>query len=92
MGLYSVIIQGDQHNEQTREQEARHQNSSTIYCSQFRPGGWHEKIGQETLADAILERIIHDSYHIFSSMEKCQLENGMALTRIKKTKSRESND
>jgi len=45
--------------------EARHQNSSTIYCSQFRPGGWHEKIGQETLADAILDRIIHNSYHIF---------------------------
>lgn len=45
--------------------EARYHNSSTIYCSQFRPGGWHEKIGQETLADAILDRIIHDSYLIF---------------------------
>ncbi len=45
--------------------EARHQHSSTIFCSQFRTGGWHEKIGQETLADAILDRIIHDSYPIF---------------------------
>ncbi|MDP3114301.1 MAG: ATP-binding protein [Candidatus Cloacimonadaceae bacterium] len=45
--------------------EARYQYASTIFCSQFRPGGWHEKIGQETLADAILDRIIHDSYQIF---------------------------
>jgi len=45
--------------------EARYQHSSTIYCSQFKTGGWHEKIGQDTLADAILDRIIHDSYQIF---------------------------
>ncbi|MDP3113695.1 MAG: IS21-like element helper ATPase IstB [Candidatus Cloacimonadaceae bacterium] len=45
--------------------EARCQCASTIFCSQFRPGGWHEKIGQETLADAILDRIVHDSCQIF---------------------------
>ena len=44
--------------------EARNQVSSTIFCSQFKPGGWHEKIGQDTLADAILDRIIHNSYQI----------------------------
>lgn len=44
--------------------EARHQVSSTIFCSQFAPGGWHEKIGEGTLADAILDRIVHDSYKI----------------------------
>lgn len=47
-----------------KEKEARYQQASTIYCSQFKTGGWHEKIGQNTLADAILDRIIHDSYHI----------------------------
>ena len=45
--------------------EARHQNESTIFCTQFAPRGWHEKIGEDTLADAILDRIIHDSYTIF---------------------------
>ncbi len=45
--------------------EARHQHCSTIFCSQFAPGGWHEKIGEGTLADAILDRIVHDSYKIF---------------------------
>jgi DNA replication protein DnaC len=33
--------------------------------SQFAPQGWHGKIGEKTLADAILDRIVHDSYTIF---------------------------
>lgn len=45
--------------------EARYQETSTIFCSQFRHGGWHEKIGNGTLADAILDRIIHNAYSIF---------------------------
>lgn len=44
--------------------EARHQTGSTIFCSQFTPGGWHSKIGESTLADAILDRIVHSSYSI----------------------------
>jgi DNA replication protein DnaC len=43
---------------------ARHKKSSTIFCSQFAPAGWHKKIGEETIADAILDRIVHDSYTI----------------------------
>lgn len=42
--------------------ESRHHSGSTIFCSQFDPKGWHEKIGEDTLADAILDRIVHDSY------------------------------
>lgn len=45
--------------------EARHQRGSTIFLSQFSPAGWHTKIGEGTLADAILDRIVHDSYEIF---------------------------
>jgi DNA replication protein DnaC len=45
--------------------EARHQTGSTIFCSQFSPEGWYSKIGESTLADAILDRIVHDSYSIF---------------------------
>ena len=45
--------------------EARHQTGSTIFCSQFSTEGWHSKIGEITLADAILDRIVHDSYTIF---------------------------
>jgi DNA replication protein DnaC len=42
--------------------EARYKNGSTIFCSQFEVGGWHQKIGDPTLADAICDRIVHDSY------------------------------
>lgn len=44
--------------------EARHQKGSTIFCSQFTPAGWHGKIGESTLADSILDRIVHSSYTI----------------------------
>lgn len=45
--------------------EARHQSGSTIFCTQFDPRGWHDKIGEATLSDAILDRIVHDSYNIY---------------------------
>ena len=43
---------------------SRHKRASTIFCSQFAPAGWHAKIGEATLADAILDRIVYDSYTI----------------------------
>lgn len=50
--------------------EARHKRASTIFVSQFSPKGWHSRIGSEgTLADAILDRIVHDSYEIFIAGE-----------------------
>jgi DNA replication protein DnaC len=45
--------------------ESRHHKGSTLFLSQFSPAGWHTKIGEGTLADAILDRIVHDSYEIF---------------------------
>ena len=50
--------------------EARHKNASTIFSSQFSPAGWHGKIGEGTLADAILDRIVHDSYTILVDGEE----------------------
>lgn len=44
--------------------EARYKKASTIFCSQFEVAGWHQKIGEPTLADAICDRIVHDSYNI----------------------------
>ncbi|MCC5803798.1 IS21-like element helper ATPase IstB [Rossellomorea vietnamensis] len=44
--------------------EARHKVGSTIFCSQIDPSGWHLKLGNETIAEAILDRIIHNSYQI----------------------------
>ena len=44
--------------------EARHERASTIFLSQFTPAGWYERIGEGTIADAVLDRIIHNSYEI----------------------------
>jgi DNA replication protein DnaC len=43
---------------------ARHKRASTIFCTQLAPDGWHEKIGEPAVADAICDRIVHDSYTI----------------------------
>ncbi|MDR3295845.1 MAG: ATP-binding protein [Clostridiales Family XIII bacterium] len=44
--------------------EARYKKASAVFCSQCDIGGWHEKIGDPTLADAICDRIAHDSYTV----------------------------
>ncbi|NMA85586.1 MAG: ATP-binding protein [Epulopiscium sp.] len=44
--------------------EARLNKASTIFCSQFAPEGWHTKIENVQIADAILDRIVHGSYKI----------------------------
>jgi DNA replication protein DnaC len=43
---------------------ARHKRASTIFCTQFAPDGWHEKIGESAVADAICDRIVYDSYTV----------------------------
>lgn len=44
--------------------ESRLKTTSTIFCSQTAPEGWYEKLGEALVADAILDRIVHDSYKI----------------------------
>lgn len=41
--------------------ESRYKTGSTIFCSQFSPEGWHNKLGGGALADAIMDRIIPKS-------------------------------
>lgn len=44
--------------------EDRHGKGSTIITSQVPVSKWHEVIGEETIADAILDRLVHDSHRI----------------------------
>ena len=44
--------------------EARYKKAYTIFCSQFDIPAWWEKIGEPILADAVCDRIVHDSYSI----------------------------
>lgn len=44
--------------------EDRHGKKSTIIASQLPTDAWHQVIGEQTLADAILDRIIHTAHRI----------------------------
>jgi DNA replication protein DnaC len=47
--------------------EARTVKGSVIFCTQFEPQGWDDRIGTEsdaTISEAIIDRIIHNAYEI----------------------------
>ena len=44
--------------------EDRHGKSSTMIASQLPVVSWYDIIGEETIADAILDRLVHTSYRI----------------------------
>jgi len=44
--------------------EDRHGKKSTLFTSQVPVNQWHEVIGEQTIADAILDRIVHDSQRL----------------------------
>jgi DNA replication protein DnaC len=44
--------------------EDRHGLRSTLVASQLPVDHWHEVVGNPTLADAILDRLVHDAYRI----------------------------
>lgn len=44
--------------------EDRHGKRSTIFTSQLPVSKWYEAIGDGTVADAILDRIVHDAHRI----------------------------
>ena len=44
--------------------EDRHGRASTIIASQLPVANWYDVIGEETIADAILDRLVHASYRI----------------------------
>ena len=58
--------------------EARYQRASTIFCSQFDVPGWHDKFFGPLIADAICDRIAHDSYHLLiESTESMRKRKGV---------------
>ncbi|MFC6095680.1 ATP-binding protein [Flavobacterium qiangtangense] len=49
--------------------EDRHKNGSIIVTSQIPVQGWYHIIGEKTIADAILDRLIHNAHRIELSGE-----------------------
>lgn len=57
--------------------EDRHGRKSTLIAGQVPISAWHDVIGDDTIADAILDRIVHDAHQV-------QLQ-GESLRRKRKT-------
>ena len=44
--------------------DERHGHGSVLITSQYPVGQWHERIGDPTIADAILDRLVHNAHSI----------------------------
>lgn len=49
--------------------EARCESGSIIFCTQYQPQGWYERINPDSendspISDAIMDRIVHNSYEV----------------------------
>jgi len=57
--------------------EDRHGRGSTIVTSQLPVEHWHEAVGDPTLADAILDRLVHNAHRLALSGESIRKRNGL---------------
>jgi DNA replication protein DnaC len=57
--------------------EDRRGNRSTIITSQLPVAKWYDIIGEQTIADAILDRIVHDAHRIELNGESLRKRYGM---------------
>ena len=46
------------------QSEERYQTRSTLLTSQIPVASWHEQIGDATIADGILDRLVHNAHRI----------------------------
>ena len=58
------VLSREKRNDLLEILEDRYQQNATLITTQLPIKKWHEFIGEATLADAILDRIVHNAYHI----------------------------
>jgi DNA replication protein DnaC len=61
--------------------EDRHGISSTIVSSQIPVDRWHDTIGDPTIADAVLDRLVHNAHMITMSMKAESMRKLMSKSR-----------
>lgn len=65
MDEWGLAVLTDQHRRDLLEiLDDRYNMRATIITSQLPTANWHEAIGDPTLADAILDRVVHNAYKI----------------------------
>jgi DNA replication protein DnaC len=58
----------------------RHGRASTIVTSQLPVHTWHEAIGDPTIADAILDRLVHNAHRLELAGESMRKRNSKTIT------------
>ncbi|WP_422414320.1 MULTISPECIES: IS21-like element helper ATPase IstB [unclassified Endozoicomonas] len=69
-----------QRNDLLEVMDDRHEQSSTLVTSQLPTRQWHGSIGDETLADAILDRLMHNAHRITLKGESMRKKLGKLET------------
>lgn len=66
--------------------EDRYSVSATIITSQLDPKDWHSFIGDETMADAICDRLVHNAHRFKLKGESMRKKRGMNTSEEKQAK------
>lgn len=64
--------------------EDRYGSSSTVITSQLDPDDWHGVIADETIADAVCDRLVHNAHRIKLSGESIRKTKAANLTKASK--------
>ena len=77
-------LTADQRRDLLKIVDDRHGRASTVVTSQLPVGHWHEHIGNPTIADALLDRLVHTAHRIefrANHCVNCALRKRSDLTR-----------
>ncbi len=58
------LLKAVQRNDLMELMDDRHGHASTIMLSQLPTDQWHQSIGDNTIADAILDRLMHNAHRL----------------------------
>jgi DNA replication protein DnaC len=61
---FGLVATGKQYRDLLEILDDRHGQSATLITSQFPVSQWHELINDATVADAILDRLVHNAYRL----------------------------
>ncbi len=68
-------LKAAQRNDMMEIMDDRHESASTIMISQLPTDQWYQSIGDNTLADAILDRLMHNAHRINTKENHCEKHN-----------------
>lgn len=78
----SAPLTAEQRRDLFEVMEDRYDQGSTLIAAQLPVKHWHETIGDPTLADAILDRLIHNAYTITLKGESMRKQKAHDLTNL----------